>query len=247
MLTLQKVFSPYCLGIDLQKKGSVMMKNNHKFVMIMFTVLLVILAACGNSSEDSNAILNNELTDSHATQNTNGNSSEHEDTQNASNIKPETGTDSADGTNFEQEVKKHNNSTGEQSQEEPLEEYVPNEDEIVLNNNHLKNKDILEAFMKVAGENGESEIRVVKNEGVKGVLIYDLKSRYDKDAKQGWIEVFPDLSHYRASNNEVQDVFNNARQQCGYISKDETEGYYKLNECRTHWEYRLLPIINEDG
>lgn len=52
--------------------------------------------------------------------------------------------------------------------------------------------------------------------------------------------VYSDLSHYRASDDEVQDVFN-TNQQCGYMSKDEIEGNYKLHECRTHWEYRLLP------
>ncbi|WP_121615526.1 hypothetical protein [Virgibacillus halodenitrificans] len=129
------------------------------------------------------------------------------------------------------------------------EEFHPDEDDVVLKNNELKNKDILEDFMKVAGENGKnnkSEIRVVKDEGAIGVLIYDLKSRYDKKADQAWIGVIPDLSHYRASENEVQDVFNNARQQCSYMSKDEAEGYYKLNECRTHWEYRFLPIIGDN-
>lgn len=88
--------------------------------------------------------------------------------------------------------------------EQKGEEFHPDEDDVVLKNNELKNKDILEEFMKVAGENGEnneSEIRVVKDEGVKGVLIYDLKSRYDKNADQRWIGVIPDLSHYSASEN----------------------------------------------
>lgn len=138
------------------------------------------------------------------------------------------------------------NSTQE---EQKVEEFHPNEDDVVLHHNDLKNKDLLEAFMEDAGENGvnnESEIRVIKDEGANGVMIYDLKSRYDKNANQAWIDVFPDLSNYRASENEVQDVFNNGHQQCGYMSKDETEGYYKLNECRTHWEYRLLPITSDN-
>lgn len=131
--------------------------------------------------------------------------------------------------------------------EQKGEEFHPTEDDIVSKNNHLINKDILEGFMKVAGENGEdneSEIRVVKDEGVKGVLIYHLKSSYDNNADQRWIEVRPDLSHYRASEDDTQDVFNNAPQQCGYMSKDELVGYYKLNECRTHWDYRFPPISN---
>ncbi|UOQ92203.1 hypothetical protein MUO14_17165 [Halobacillus shinanisalinarum] len=129
--------------------------------------------------------------------------------------------------------------------EQKEEEFHPDEDDVVLKNNELKNKDILEEFMKVAGENGknnESEIRVVKD---KGPLIYDLKSRYDKNADQSWIGVIPDLSHYSASENEVKDVFN-TRQQCGYMSKDKQEGYYKLNKCQTHWAYRFLPIVNDN-
>ncbi|MCC2249002.1 hypothetical protein JUJ52_03390 [Virgibacillus sp. AGTR] len=137
-----------------------------------------------------------------------------------------------------------NNAQGETNGEE----FHPDEDDVVLKNNELKNRDILEEFMNVAGENGEnneSEIRVVKDEGANGVLIYDLKSRYDKNADQSWIGVIPDLSYYSASENEVQDVFN-TRQQCSYMSKDEQEGYYKLNECRTHWAYRFLPIISDN-
>ncbi|WP_010530320.1 hypothetical protein [Lentibacillus jeotgali] len=198
------------------------MKNNHKFLMVMLIGVSLILAACGNSSEQ-------------------------EGTQDSPNINQETETDSSEDAYSGQEAKTHDNQAEEQSQEELLEEYVPNEDDVVLKHNNLKNKGILEAFMKVAGENGEnneSEIRVVKDEGANGVLIYDLKSRYDKNADQAWIGVIPDLSHYSASENDVQDVFNNARQQCSYMSKDKQEGYYKLNECRTHWEYRFLPIVN---
>ncbi|NBJ69543.1 hypothetical protein [Roseburia sp. 1XD42-34] len=132
------------------------------------------------------------------------------------------------------------------AENEQIKEFIPDEDDVVWKNNKLKNKDMLEEFMKIAGENGKnntSEIRVVKDEGEQGVLIYDLKSMYDKDADQSWILVTPDDSYYSAIENEVQDVFN-SRQQCGYMEKDEQEGYYKLFECRTHWEYRLLPTGN---
>ncbi|CQR48464.1 hypothetical protein BN1058_02834 [Paraliobacillus sp. PM-2] len=137
-----------------------------------------------------------------------------------------------------------NNNKGD---EEQIKAFYPDEKDVVLKDGNLKNKDTLEKFMKVAGENGEdneSEIRIVKNEGIKGVLIYDLRSRYDKNADQRWIEVYPDLSYYSAAENESQDVFNHAPQQCGFMSKDETEGYYILNECRTNLEYRFLPISN---
>src|SRR5699024_10531182 len=109
-------------------------------------------------------------------------------------------------------------------------DFQPEEEDIVFEKNELKNKDTLETFMQTAGENGEnneSEIRVVKDEGAQGVLIYDLKSRYDKNADQRWIEVTPDLSHYSPAEDEVQDVFHTS-QQCGYLSKDEAEGYYKV-------------------
>ena len=222
------------------------MKNNHKFLIVMFTLVIVTLAACGDSPEEPNAELNNNSPDSNATQNIKDNASEQEDT---SHENQETETHSSEDIFSNQEEEKKDNPSEEQSQEEPLEEYEPSEDDVVFNNNVLKNKDTLENFMEVAGENGEnneSEIKVVKEEGEKGVLIYDLKSRYDENADQGWIDVFPDLSYYRASENEGQDVFNNARQQCGYMEKDEIQGFYKLYECRTHWEYHLIPIVDAD-
>lgn len=80
-----------------------------------------------------------------------------------------------------------------------LVDYQPNEDDVVSTYDGVENRDILEEFIEIAGENGkndESEIRIVKNEGKDGVIIYDLKSRYDKNADQGWIDVTPDLSHY---------------------------------------------------
>ncbi|RDW15106.1 hypothetical protein [Oceanobacillus chungangensis] len=135
-----------------------------------------------------------------------------------------------------------NDSPEEKSQEEI---YIPNESDVVFKNNALSNKDILDNFVEVAGENNESQIRVVKYQ-TKGVIIYDLESEYDSNANVGWIMVKPDLSYYKPTENEVQDViFNNASQQCAYMSIDEEEGFYKLNECRTHWEYRLLPIVND--
>lgn len=51
------------------------MKNNRKFSMVMLTIVLVILAACGNSSDESNAKSNNQSSNSSSTQNANGDSS----------------------------------------------------------------------------------------------------------------------------------------------------------------------------
>ncbi|WP_040983412.1 hypothetical protein [Oceanobacillus jeddahense] len=220
------------------------MKNNTTFLMGMLAFLFIILTACGNAAEDSDAESNHMSSDNDVMQNENDNLSGHESTQDSSHINPETETDFFEDWGG----KGQDESVEGQSQEEPLEEYVPNEDDVVYSNNELKNKDILEAFMETAGENGqdnESEIRVVKDEGTQGVLIYDLKSGYEKSVDQAWIMVYSDLSHYRASEDEVQDVFN-TDQQCGYMSKDEIEGNYKLHECRTHWEYRLLPTVDDN-
>ncbi|WP_217587519.1 hypothetical protein [Lentibacillus saliphilus] len=136
-------------------------------------------------------------------------------------------------------------SSNYDSRDEQKEQFQPDENDIVLKNNKLKNKDILEEFINVAGENNDSEIRIVKDEEEKGVIIYDLKSVYDKNVDQGWIDVIPNLEYYIAEKDEAQIVFN-IRQQCGYISKDQQLGYYILNECYTHFEYPLLPIINDN-
>lgn len=163
-----------------------------------------------------------------------------------------TGTYSAKDTYPDQEQKNdlsgdsRDNSLEGQKEEETVKEYIPNESDVILKNNDLENGNILKNFMEVAGENNESQIRIVKYVRSQGVIIYDLKSRYDKNAKEGWIRVVPDLSYYKASENEVQDVFNSAPQQCGDLSKNIVEGYYTLNKCRTHWEYRLLPVISDN-
>lgn len=50
------------------------MKNNRNYLVVMFTVILVILAACGNSPEESTRT-NTESSDNSSTQHTNGESS----------------------------------------------------------------------------------------------------------------------------------------------------------------------------
>lgn len=122
--------------------------------------------------------------------------------------------------------------------------YMQNETDIVLkNSNLLVNKDILEDFIEVAGKGNDSHIRIVKHVLGRGAIIYDLESRYDKNADQGWIEINPDMTYYKPLEDDFYDVFNQAAQQCGELSKDVEEGFYKLYECRTNWEYRLLPIV----
>lgn len=124
--------------------------------------------------------------------------------------------------------------------------YIPNETDVVLkNDNLLVNKDILEDFITVAGKNNESHMRIVKHVLGRGAILYDLESRYDKNANQGWIEVTPNLTHYKPLEDDFYDLFIQAPQQCGDLSKDVEEGFYKLYECRTNWEYRLLPIVSD--
>lgn len=145
----------------------------------------------------------------------------------------------------EREIAKDEAHSDDQVDEE-LEPYEPGEEDIVLKNNQLTNKQAFVDFMENAGEKGkdnEREIRVVKDEGEKGVLIYDLQSRYDERAEQSWIDVYPDMSYYSTATDDTQDVFNSAPQQCNYIEKDETDGFYKIYECRTHWDYPLLPDV----
>lgn len=125
---------------------------------------------------------------------------------------------------------------------EEVREYIPEEDDVLFKDNAMNNKDLLDAFIEVSGKNNESELRVVKYDD-DGVLIYDLLSRYDENANVGWIEVTPDLTYVTKGEDTVQDIFNNAPQQCASITIDEERGFYKFNECRTHWEYPLVPIV----
>ncbi|ADU29105.1 hypothetical protein [Evansella cellulosilytica] len=140
----------------------------------------------------------------------------------------------------------------ENMNEDDQEGYVPSETDIIFKENTLTNVELLDQFVEVAGEKGndnESKIRIVKYVS-QGVMIYDLQSRYDDTVGHRWIEVLPDMSYYQSYEGETQDVFNNAPQQCNYMEKHTTsehpdDEYYKLFECRTHWEYRILPVVGE--
>ncbi|WP_078551671.1 hypothetical protein [Bacillus alkalicellulosilyticus] len=137
----------------------------------------------------------------------------------------------------------------EKGEEDPITDFTPEESDIVLKDDTLTNIDLLENFIAVAGEKGndnESQIRIVKYVP-QGIQIYDLKSSYDEEQDQRWISVTPDMSYYTPSEDDVQDVFNNASQQCNYMEKDteSEEWFYKLYECRTNWEYRILPVIHD--
>lgn len=128
-------------------------------------------------------------------------------------------------------------------------DYKPNETDIVLKDNTLTNVPLLEKFIDIAGQKGsdnESQIRIVTYVA-EGAIIYDLQSRYDATVGHRWIDVTPDLSHYTPGEESYQDVFNSGPQQCGYMEKDtqSEEWFYKLYECRTNWEYRILPVVEE--
>lgn len=129
---------------------------------------------------------------------------------------------------------------------EELEVYVPEESDITFEAGTLTNQEALEAFVKTAGENGddnESSIRIVKDEGENGVILYDLQSRYDENADQRWIDVHPYLDYFNTASLQTQEVFNSAPQQCGSMSKEYD--FYMMNECRTHWEFPLIPVVDD--
>ncbi|MGZ9816210.1 hypothetical protein ACXM0N_09805 [Peribacillus simplex] len=110
----------------------------------------------------------------------------------------------------------------------------------------------LDKFIADAEKGIEGKVRVVRivepnytpvdeeieEEKPKGTILYDIKSGYDEQAKEGWLEVRPDYSYYTASENEQEMQ----PQQCGSIVKDEERGYYMLTECFHAWEYELIPL-----
>lgn len=151
--------------------------------------------------------------------------------------------DERDGTTGLLENDSQNEGTEALQPDQQPEPYQPSDEDVIWIDNALQNQDILEAFMEEAGENGKnntSEIKVVKDEGTRGVVIYKLKSRYDEYANQSWIDVSPDVSYYAPTEEDAQNVFN-MPQQCSYLSINKETGLYALYECFTHWEYPLLP------
>jgi len=126
-----------------------------------------------------------------------------------------------------------------------LDEYVTEESDIYFDEGSLINQELLEEFIETAGENGndnESNIRIVRDEGKNGVILYDLQSRYDENADQRWIDVYPHLDYFNTASQKTQEVFNSAPQQCSSMSKEYD--FYMMNECRTHWEFPLIPVVD---
>lgn len=92
------------------------MKNNRKFLIGMFTVVLVILVACENSSDESSAASGNQSQNNNSTQNTNDDSNADLTTENDSNI-DNTNTDTIDTENNDtnEKVDSPNNKKEEDS------------------------------------------------------------------------------------------------------------------------------------
>ncbi len=78
--------------------------------MVMLTVVLVILAACGNSSDESNAKLSNQSSNNSSTQNANGDSSNN-DLTNSDNNTIENSPDTDDTQSNDQEYISNNTSS----------------------------------------------------------------------------------------------------------------------------------------
>ena len=135
--------------------------------------------------------------------------------------------------------------------------YSPEKSDIVQYKSSLNNVEELERFIQNVRNGKEDKVRIVRNygedsydssamndvsyESAEGTIIYDLMFVYDKPAGEGWIEVNPNLSHFKQSkNNRISTITES--QQCGYITKNKERGYYLLTECFHAWEYELCPL-----
>ncbi|WNB91106.1 DUF4362 domain-containing protein [Bacillus sp. NEB1478] len=124
--------------------------------------------------------------------------------------------------------------------------FIPDKEDVIQDSFYLTNVDKLERFIADMNSKVQGKIRVVRYlEGDKfadpdAPIIFDLQYVYDKQAKQGWIQVQPDRS-YLSSKQAEKELMNNP-QQCSTITKDEERGYYMLTECHDAWEYKLFPL-----
>lgn len=138
--------------------------------------------------------------------------------------------------------------------------------DIIQKGTTLTNQQALDTFIKHTEEHKEDHIRVIRHYGKQayeygkwqnfglikengepikgkvpeGKVIYDLTYRYDKQAKQGWIEVKSDTSQFKESTEYPATIAEN--QQCSRIDKDSERGYYLLTECFHRWDYELFPL-----
>ncbi|PAQ13558.1 hypothetical protein CD798_14185 [Bacillaceae bacterium SAOS 7] len=127
--------------------------------------------------------------------------------------------------------------------------YKVEPDDVVQRQLSVENVERLDKFIEEAAEGKETHVRVIRMyertydhpNSPEGVIIYDLKSRYDNQAKVGWIEVTPNLSDFTPFEKSRVPTIENA-QQCSRIIRDEELGYYMLNECHDAWSYELFPF-----
>lgn len=122
---------------------------------------------------------------------------------------------------------------------------------------NISQKEELEQFIKDFNEQKESKVTITFNvvgtfpdrdpfdevltDRPEGVIVYHLTSKYDEKAKEGWLEVEPELSGFKQSQDNPITVVED-RQQCGSITRDEESGYYMLTECFHRWGYDLIPL-----
>lgn len=103
--------------------------------MIMFTVVLVILAACGNSSVKSSAKSNDQSSNSSSTQDANG------DSTNIDKNKTENSSEDADNTKLNNQEDTSSHTSKNPNDEEPLKSSESKKDEYLKKLNEMEESD----------------------------------------------------------------------------------------------------------
>ncbi|MCJ8007194.1 lysozyme inhibitor LprI family protein [Lederbergia wuyishanensis] len=164
------------------------MKNNRKFLMVILTVVLVILTACGNSSDKSNAEPNNQSS------NNDENKTEHslEDTD-KSELNDQRDISSTN-TNDGESLKTNNTGTTESKKEEYIEKLNDTKkemDELLSNSNDTATY----AMKKVEGDRYDAWDELLNE--VYGVLKEQLaKEEMDqlREEQRNWIKYRDDTA-----------------------------------------------------
>lgn len=133
--------------------------------------------------------------------------------------------------------------------------FQPKKSDVVYRYGMVENRDKIETLQKKLEKGEEGHVRVViyyektsetyddRKDEPEGHVIYDINFKYDKKAKQGWLEVKPSLS-FRKSADKYKISAMKTAQQCGAIGKDEKHNMYILQECHDAYSYELFPIQN---
>lgn len=140
------------------------MKNNRKILMGVSTALLAFLAACGNSSEDTNSTVKKENENASATQNTKKDSIESDSKEDASKtVNTDPGTDETEKSVTKNKVDTSDTSNKESKKEEVSinktvslkEEYLKKLEDTKKNTDQIRNNPIDDttfALKKVEGD-----------------------------------------------------------------------------------------------